>query len=78
MNAEEITDAAASGQIAVPDAIAQLEALGYERALARETIFLAVGGDDVVALGDDGIQRYDRSGKAVSEVDQLMGDAADE
>lgn len=53
-------------------AIAQLVRIGYEPALARETVFIALGGDDVIDTDTHGVRRYFSSGKTVGEVDRLM------
>lgn len=54
MNAEEICQAAAAGDITSADAIAKLVRLGWNEADASEQVFIALGGDDVV---EDDAQR---------------------
>jgi hypothetical protein len=48
MNAEGIGQAVVAGNITEAEAVAQLVALGYIEADAREEIYIALGGDDVV------------------------------
>lgn len=48
MTPEEIGNAVAAGTITKAEAIAKLVGLGYEKALAEEQVFIALGGDDVV------------------------------
>lgn len=39
---------------------------GYDLAIAEETIFIALGGDDIITTGTDGTDRYHLSGKIVT------------
>lgn len=71
---EEVWAELESGRLSPRAAVERLEALGYGPALARESVFITLGGDDVIETGDDGIDRYQRSGKAVREIEQMMAD----
>jgi hypothetical protein len=59
MNAEKIVDAALKGDVTTTAAVKSLVALGYNEADAREQIFIAFGGDDVV---EDDAQRVKNIG----------------
>lgn len=48
MNAEEICAAAAAGRMTEQEAIAELRKLGFAEEDARELVFIAQGGNDVV------------------------------
>lgn len=48
MNVEEIAEAVVAGTMTQAEAVRQLVALGYNEEVAREEIFIALGGDDVV------------------------------
>lgn len=45
---------------------------GYRLAEARELVFYALGGSDLVEIGKDGAERYHASGRLVDEVERLM------
>lgn len=61
----------AQGRISPRDAIAALVAVHHTSAEARELVFMALGGSDLVEKGPDGVDRYP-SGKSVAEVERLM------
>lgn len=61
----------AQGRITPRDAIAALVAVQHTSAEARELVFIALGGSDLVETGPDGVDRYP-SGKTVDEVEKLL------
>ena len=54
MNAEQIAEAVSGRHMTQAEAVRQLVALGYNEEVAREEIFIALGGDDVL---EDGARR---------------------
>lgn len=69
---KKITEAAVDGRMSAPAAVAALERLGHENAIAIETIFIALGGDDIVTTGTDGVARFSNTGKTIQEVRRQM------
>lgn len=57
-----------SGQGTARETIARLAARGVEPLDAQQFVFCALGGSDVVEVGDDGRERYQPSGKLVREI----------
>lgn len=72
MDAKEICDAVVIGEMSVSHGSKELQKIGYSADLARNTLFIMLGGDDVIMTDANGIQRYLHSGKTVKEVARLM------
>lgn len=67
-----LLEAAVAKTITASQAITQLVAGGMEDDQARETVFLAIGGSDLVVTDEAGVDRYDPSGRSVADVDADM------
>lgn len=59
-------------EITPRQAMEQLVAAGMGSADARETVFVALGGSDLVEIGEDGLKRCRPSGRLVNEVETEM------
>ena len=62
----------ASGKTTAKEVIALLVKNGYSREDAQESVFIALGGDDIVETGENGVQYYRISGMPVDEVTVKM------
>lgn len=70
---EALLQSVARGETRARDAIAQLvRDAGYDQPTAEETVFIVLGGGDLVAIDDDGLERYQHSGKLVRDVEAAM------
>ncbi len=61
----------AQGRISAKAAVETLASEGHDPSEARELVFVALGGSDLVETGADGVQRYP-SGKTVDEVERAL------
>ncbi len=63
----------AAGAVSARTALRILvETYAWDQTEAEEAIFIALGGDDVVVTGVDGVDRYLASGRTVAEVAAAM------
>lgn len=70
---EALLQSVERGETRAQDAIDQLvRDAGYEPFTAEEMLFITLGGGDLVVIDDDGRERYQQSGKLVSEVAEAM------
>ena len=67
-----VLECLARREITARQATRRLVALGLETALATEAVHVALGGSDLVEKGTDGTERYQPSGRSVSEVAMEM------
>jgi len=69
-----ILECLARKEITPRQAVEKLVAAGLGSADAGETVFVALGGSDLVEIGEDGLKRFRPSGRLVSEVEAQMRD----
>jgi hypothetical protein len=73
MTPQEIGNAVLGGTMTPAEGIVALkEQHGYDDNFAREQIFIACGGDDVITTNANNQPIYARSGKTVKEVQDLL------
>lgn len=70
---EEIYAMLQAGSITGKQAVDSLVSLGMPQLEAQESVFIELGGDDVIEIHEDGTNRYAISGKTVEEVEAAMG-----
>lgn len=70
--AELVLAAVAAGDFTAREGSSRLVAGGYSPQDAQDMVFTALGGSDLVEVGDDGRERYVPSGKLVREVNEAM------
>ena len=75
MTIEELNQLAAdveARKVTARAAIAQLIAAGHDQDEATELVFCVLGGSDLIVIGEDGVERYEESGRTVAEVEADM------
>lgn len=60
------------GEIAPRQAVETMTAAGIDASYAREVVFIALGGSDLVETDTAGGERYQPSGRLVSEVEAAL------
>jgi hypothetical protein len=69
-----ILECLARKKIAPRQAVEKLVSAGLGSADAGEAVFAALGGSDLVEIGEDGLKRFRPSGRFVNEVEAEMRD----
>lgn len=70
--ADDILISMHDGKLTVVQAVEALRVLPCHRDDATEVVFLSLGGSDLVEIGEDGVRRYQPSGKTVASIERAM------